>query len=146
MMPHYPLGSFPRFGHQERWAEERRARAIANSIIARRRKATSKLNVEIALFNWFLEVRQELLPKTAKGQKVVNGIDKKLLAISAKLENGQRVYFKCFANILRTIASSTKPGWLDILHLDDNTLAATVEQIGLEQLSQMRHPEWHSQP
>lgn len=32
----YPLGSFPRFGHQERWARERRQRAIENSIITRR--------------------------------------------------------------------------------------------------------------
>ena len=32
----YPLGSFPRYGHQERWAQERRQRAIANSIATRR--------------------------------------------------------------------------------------------------------------
>ena len=32
----YPLGSFPRFGHQERWARERRQRAIENSITTRR--------------------------------------------------------------------------------------------------------------
>jgi hypothetical protein len=32
----YPLGSFPRFGHQERWARERRERAISNSITTRR--------------------------------------------------------------------------------------------------------------
>lgn len=32
----YPLGSFPRFGHQERWARERRERAIENSITTRR--------------------------------------------------------------------------------------------------------------
>ena len=31
----YPLGQFPRYGHQERMAQERRERAVANSVIAR---------------------------------------------------------------------------------------------------------------
>jgi hypothetical protein len=34
-MNNYPLGSFPRFGHQERWAAQRRQRAIENSIATR---------------------------------------------------------------------------------------------------------------
>ena len=39
----YPLGSFPRFGHQERWANERRERAIANSIATRQAMAARNL-------------------------------------------------------------------------------------------------------
>ncbi|MCC6354951.1 MAG: hypothetical protein IT577_13765 [Verrucomicrobiae bacterium] len=35
----YPLGTFPRFGHQERWAHARRERAISNSIATRRWQA-----------------------------------------------------------------------------------------------------------
>ena len=44
----YPLGlgSFPRFGNQERWAIERRQWAIENSIATRQAMAARNLMVE----------------------------------------------------------------------------------------------------
>ena len=54
----YPLGSFPRFGHQERWAQERRERAIANSIAtrgARKRDRVIREGAELLAFTEVLE-------------------------------------------------------------------------------------------
>jgi hypothetical protein len=54
----YPLGSFPRYGHQERWAQERRERAIANSIATRQAKKRCRvLREEAGLFAF-----KEVLP------------------------------------------------------------------------------------
>jgi hypothetical protein len=48
-MTNYPLGSFPRFAHQEQWAQERRERAIHNSIITRQRKKMHRQQSEAKL-------------------------------------------------------------------------------------------------
>ena len=54
----YPLGSFPRYCHQERWAQERRQRAIANSIATRQaNKRFRVLREEAGLFAF-----KEVLP------------------------------------------------------------------------------------
>jgi hypothetical protein len=42
----YPLGSFPRFGHQQRWALGRGNRAILNSILTRQTIAAEHLRKE----------------------------------------------------------------------------------------------------
>jgi hypothetical protein len=46
----YPLGSFPRFGHQQRWADERRSRAMLNSILTRQAQAEEHFMNEVALY------------------------------------------------------------------------------------------------
>ncbi len=52
----YPLGSFPRYGHQERWAQERCERAIANSIATRQAKKRYRVFLEESGFIAFKEV------------------------------------------------------------------------------------------
>lgn len=133
----YPLGSFPRFGHQERWAQERRARAIANSAISRRNKAAYHLNVEIAFFNWLLQLSNSMTSQTEEGAKTVLAIQQKVADIRAKLESGRRVYFKPLGSILHTIAVSTNT--FPFLHnADEKTLAKTAENIGRDQLLKLR--------
>jgi hypothetical protein len=61
----YPLGSFPRYAHQERWAQERRDRAIANSIATRQAKKRYRvLREEAGLFAF-----KEVLPWANKQLK-----------------------------------------------------------------------------
>jgi len=133
----YPLGSFPRFGYQERWARERRARAIANSAITRRNNAAYYLNVEKAFFNWLIQLANSMTPRNEEGVKTIAAIQNKLSRIRAKLEGGNRVYFKCLGRIFHTIAVSSNT-FSDIHNLDEKTLASVAENIGRDELFKLR--------
>jgi len=65
----YPLGSFPRFGHQERWAQERRQRAIANSIATRQAQKRARVLREACEILAFKNVT-EWINEQLKGQSL----------------------------------------------------------------------------
>ena len=74
-MAGYPLGNFPRFGHQERWAAERRTRAIANSIATRQHRKVLRQKDEfrrvqtlLAVWSWLDDQinRKPAAPEIAK--------------------------------------------------------------------------------
>lgn len=129
----YPLGSFPRFAHQERRAQERRARAIISSAITRRNHAAYYLEVEIAFFNWLIELVNPITSNTEKGARILAAIKKQLLNIKTKLESGKRVYFKCLGRILHSIAVNGNV-FPNLHHLDNAALAEVAENIGKEEL------------
>jgi hypothetical protein len=70
----YPLGSFPRFGHQERWAHEQRERAIANSIATRQAMAARNLMVEREFYGMLDGYVQSLRPNCAETRAMASNM------------------------------------------------------------------------
>lgn len=97
----YPLGSFPRFGHQQRWANERRNRAIQNSILTRQADAAQHLAREIALYEIFCKLLQASTPSNEEGERYIAEISHKLESIRRRHESQHRVYYGILGNILR---------------------------------------------
>lgn len=96
----YPLGSFPRFAHQQRWADERRQRAISNSIATRRAMAEHHLRLEMEFCD---EMR--IHAQTLRAQKVIKEdriaeADRMLEAIRLKHATGKRVYYRTLIDTL----------------------------------------------
>lgn len=131
----YPLGSFPRFGHQERWAQERRQRAIANSIANRQARANLELNIEIAFYNWFTSI--PLTPNNEAGRRHIASINKSADAIREKLEKGERVYFKRLGKLLQNVGKRSGR-FPELLTMDDRQLADVAREIGVDELSNGR--------
>lgn len=96
----YPLGSFPQFGWQASAAEERRERAIANSIATRKANAFYHLRIEAAFFNLLLTSYDTMTPLNAEGEVLVREFEFRMARIRRKLESGKRVYFKYLAETL----------------------------------------------
>jgi hypothetical protein len=98
-MAGYPLGSFPRFGHQERWAAERRDRAIANSIatrharkVVRQRDEFRRIQTLLAVWSW-LSDQINGRPATPEIAKMAASTAKKIYRL-ADAWNVDRYYAK----------------------------------------------------
>jgi hypothetical protein len=96
----YPLGSFPRFGHQARWASERRNRAILNSIFTRQMMAEEHLTKEMALYDIFCEILQGMTANTEEGEQQLAEIGLRLESIRRRHEDRRRVYYGVLGEIL----------------------------------------------
>ena len=90
----YPLGSFSRFGHQQRWANERRTRAMFNSMMTRQANAEEHFRKEIALYDIFTQVVHCMNSSTADGQLQINEFKIRLESIRHRHESGRRVYYR----------------------------------------------------
>jgi hypothetical protein len=127
----YPLGSFPRFGHQERWAIERRQRAIENSIASRQAAAARRLMVEREVYLMLDEYMQKMQPKCPQTRAMADEILKRMNRIKRKHEAGQRVYFRYLGETLQLFCRST--GTTDALvGLAPERLAQIAEDLGEE--------------
>ena len=127
----YPLGSFPRFGHQQRWANERRQRAIENSIATRQADAQHKLFVEIELFLMLDEYVQKMQPQCPQTLAMANEIHKRMNHIKRKHEAGERVYFRYLGETLQLFSRSTETT-TSLEGLPPHRLAQVAENIGEE--------------
>jgi hypothetical protein len=127
----YPLGSFPRFGHQERWAIERRQRAIENSIASRQAAAARRLMVEREVYLMLDEYVQKMQPKCPQTRAMADEIQKRMNRIKRKHNAGQRVYFRYLGETLQLFCRST--GTTDALEgLAPERLAQIAEDLGEE--------------
>lgn len=130
----YPLGSFPRFGHQQRWANERRQRAIENSIATRQADAQHKLFVEIEFFLMLDEYVQKMQPQCHKTCAMADEIHKRMNRIKCKHEARERVYFRYLGETLQLFCRST--GTNAVLEgLPPHRLAQVAEHLGEEYYS-----------
>ena len=96
----HSLGSFPRFGHQDRWAFERRNRAILNSILTRQLMAEEHLAKEMALYEIFCELLQATMANNEEGERQIAEIVRKLEFIRRRHESRRRVYYGVLGEIL----------------------------------------------
>jgi hypothetical protein len=127
----YPLGSFPRFGHQETWALERRQRAIDNSIATRQAMAEHNLMVEREFFGVLDGYVQKMEPNCAVTCAKADEILKRMARIKRKHDSGQRVYFRYLGETLQLFCRST--GLTDSLEgLGHEKLARVAEAMGEE--------------
>ena len=127
----YPLGSFPRFGHQERWANERRERAIANSIASRQAQAERNLAVEREFYVMLDGYVQNMRPKCTQTRAMADEITKCMARIKRKHDAGRRVYFRYLGETLQLFCRST--GTTDALEgLARERLAQIAEDLGEE--------------
>lgn len=90
----YPLGSFPRYGHQQRWASARRERAINNSIVTRQARAYEHLQTEIAFYNVLCGFADTMKANNAEGEMLISQFQERLRSIHRKLSVGKRVYYR----------------------------------------------------
>ena len=127
----YPLGSFPRFGHQETCANERRERAVANSIATRQAMAARKLMVEQEVYLMLDEYVQKMQPNCPQTRAMADAILKRMARIKRKHEAGKRVYFRYLGETLQLFCRST--GTTDELEgLAPERLAQIAENLGEE--------------
>lgn len=131
----YPLGQFPRYGHQIQRAAERRERAIWNSIVTRRNRANYYLRVEAAFYNNLIQFTNSAKAKTPEGQLFLDNLNARLYRIKTKLEQGHRVYFRKLGCILRDFV--VEAGMCNEIHnFSEQELAELAKNIGIEQLAQ----------
>lgn len=130
----YPLGSFPRYGHQTQRAAARRERAVWNSIVTRRNKANYYLRAEAAFYNYLIQFTNSAKAKNAEGQQFLDDLNARLFRVRTKLEQGHRVYFRRLGCILRDfvmVAGICQ----EIHHFNDKQLADLVHNLAVEQLA-----------
>ena len=120
----YPLGSFPRFGHQERWAIERRQRAIENSVATRQAMAARNLMVEREFYDVLDGYVQSMRPNCPETRAMADGILKRMARIKRKHDAGQRVYFRYLGETLQLFCRNT-------------ALTQSLEGLGPERLAQI---------
>ena len=129
----YPLGSFPRYGHQTRRAEERRQRAIWNSIVTRKNRAHYYLRAEAAFYNYLLEITNGAKAKSPAAQLFLDDLNARLFRVRTKLEQGHRVYFRRLGCILRDFV--VQGGICEEIHqYSDKQLADLAHNMALDQL------------
>lgn len=104
-----PLGSFPRFGHQERWAIERRQRAMENSFATRQASATRKLMVEQEVYLMLDGYMQSMRPNCPQTRAMADEILKRMNRIKRKHDAGQRVYFRFLEETVQLFCRSFFP-------------------------------------
>jgi hypothetical protein len=103
----YPLGSFPRFGHQESWAIERRQRAIDNSVATRQAMAARNLMVEREFYDMLDGYVQSMRPNCPETRAMADEILKRMARIKRKHDVGQRVYFRYLGQTLQHFCHHT---------------------------------------
>lgn len=90
----YPLGTFPGYGHQQRWAGDRRARAINNSIATRQAQAEEHFQTEIAFYNVLCGYADTMKAESTEGEVLLAEVHERLGSIRGKLSLGRRVYYR----------------------------------------------------
>lgn len=100
-MSAYPLGSFSRFGHQARWASERRHRAQVNSALTRQIKAEEHLEREQALVEVFQKLLDAITPTGKEAEQAVCGQVQAIDRARQKHAQGKRAHYGVFGGILR---------------------------------------------
>ncbi len=109
----YPLGSFPRFGHQERWAQERRQRAIVNSIAtrqARKRDRVVREGSELLAFKEVLEWGNQQLKGVDMPPEFVSLGESICLRMTRTIEhwNQDKDHRKSYRKQIDEVVSDTK--------------------------------------
>jgi hypothetical protein len=127
----YPLGSFPRFGHQERWANGRRQRATENSIATRQAEAQRNLMVEKEFVLMLDEYVQTMQPQCPQTRAMADEILKRMDRIKRKHEAGERVYYRYLGETLQLFCRSTGTSKL-LEGLSPEKLARVAENLGEE--------------
>ena len=120
----YPLGSFPRFGHQEALANERRERAIENSVATRQAMAARNLMVEREFYDALDGYVQSMRPNCPETRAMADEILKRMARIKRKHDAGQRVYFRYLGETLQLFCRNT-------------ALTQSLEGLGPELLAQI---------
>jgi hypothetical protein len=126
----YPLGSFPRFGHQARWASERRNRAILNSIMTRQADAEDHLRKEIALHDVLSQLVNSMHSKAIEGQREIHEWKARLESIRQRHQAGKRVYYRKLIEVLLFFcdATSTHPELKGMSHDDHKRLVEDLAE------------------
>ena len=111
------LGSFPQFGHQARWASERRARAQINSAATHRWKKARALQEEQKLILLLMQLLVGNHPnmKTEADWKWWKRTEGKCLTISKAIQNDRRVYWKRLGKLLRDFHEKIDLSYVDVL-------------------------------
>ena len=130
----YPLGSFPRFGHQQRWADERRSRAILNSILTRQANAEYNLRKEIAFHDILKRLAQGMRALNVEGEKQIAEFSARLGAVHRCHEAGKRVYFGKLAGLLLDYCELTG-SHPELREMSRDHLKRTVENLAFMHLS-----------
>lgn len=106
-MSTYPLGSFPRFGHQARWASERCYRAQMNSALTRQIQAEEHLEREQALY----EILQQLLVSIhLNSPEIIRAVEEQKSSLERareKHKRGKRAYYGVFGDIFKWFFKSS---------------------------------------
>ncbi len=127
-----PLGSFPRYGHQQARALLRREKAIAHSVLARRIRAEDMRQTEIRFFHWLEELRAEACPKSADGREFLDRFDREFERIRHRLFNEKhRVYFARLRRVFRMWSGVTVE-FANMDELTDDQLDLVIQQLGFE--------------
>jgi uncharacterized membrane protein len=125
----YPLGSFPRFGHQENWASERRERAIHNSIVTRKNQARRHLEAEKKVCRLLEEIYSGLTATCPEGETFIRDLHNRIERIRYYHGQGMRVYYSYLGETLKRI--STQADCLsEVKNLSKEELEALVMDLG----------------
>lgn len=89
----YPLGSFPRFPHQQRRADARRQRAMENSIATKQAQARHHLDCEKAVYDALAEFVPTISVLCEEGIPVLVDLKARMARIKRKHDAGERVYY-----------------------------------------------------
>lgn len=99
----YPLGSFPRFAHQENWASERRERAIHNSIVTRKNEAHRHLEAEKKVCRLLEEIYSGLKPTCPEGEAFIRDLHNRIERIRHYHDQGMRVYYSYLGETMQKL-------------------------------------------
>lgn len=130
----YPLGTFPRFGHQERWAQERRARASQNSAATRQAQAQYELAIEGEVLLSMEEVILTATANSPEGEAGLEEIKRRLDKIRIKHDAGQRVYYACLGETFQYFCRITGMS-AEVQAFDCGRAASFVRVFGEERYS-----------
>lgn len=121
----YPLGSFPRFGHQQRRANVRRQRGIET----RQSLARQYLSIEQNFCEVLRIQLQNAKVLNSEGEALIAELDRRLESFRRKHEAGRRVYFKSLVDTLLFFCASAgiHP---ELKQKTQEELALIVESIG----------------
>lgn len=125
----YPLGSFPRFAHQDKWASERRARASHNSAVTRQIEARRHLNAEIKACGKLQELIDDFTAGNPEGEQVIQGLRRRVDRIKSHHQQGERIYYAYLGETLRRI-SLYHPHISKVRNLSKDELEFVVMQLG----------------
>ncbi|MDB4680822.1 hypothetical protein OAE72_02620 [Akkermansiaceae bacterium] len=122
----YPLGSFPRYGHQQRWADERRQRAITNSILTRQANAEAHLNTEMAFCQELLKQATTFRANNDEGERNIAEFYKKMNRIQRIHAKGKRVYYQRLIDLLLWVCEICGQ-YPELKHKDKEFMVALIE-------------------
>lgn len=129
----YPLGSFPRFGHQERWAQQRREVAAQNSRATIRANFLYHFEIEREIYDMMAEVIATATATRPEGVTQLAEINRRLLRIKRAHDLEKRVYYDCLGRAFQLLCRCTGLSD-DVVALDGEKLKRFMEALGEQRM------------